>query len=83
MTQQEFIDWLNKYLDQCERDQVALIKEKLALVNARSIGYNYASLLDKNKTSIAGEQLSWSVDTNNGTYSTTHIDTFTDSDSHK
>ncbi len=80
MTQDEFINWLQKYLEQCEKEQITLIKEKLALVNAKSIGYNYSAMLDKQKTSIAGEKLNWSVDNNNGTYSTQYVDTFTDSD---
>lgn len=82
MTQQQFIDWLNDYLAKCEKEQISLIKEKLALVNARAIGYNYISMLDKEKTSVAGEKLNWTVDNTNGTFSTEHIDTLTGHDPH-
>jgi len=83
MTQEQFIQWLTKYLDQCEKDQIALIREKLNLVQLNNVGYNYLSNIDPNKSSIAGEKLSWSIENNNGTYSTSHIDTFTDSEPHK
>lgn len=83
MTQEQFIEWLVEYLDRSEKDQVALIREKLNLVKLNNIGYNYMSNIDPNKSSIAGEKLSWSINNTNGTYSTQHIDTFTDSEPHK
>lgn len=83
MTQEQFIEWLVKYLDQCEKDQISLIKEKLNLVQLNNVGYNYWSNVDPNKASIAGDKLNFTVKNTNGTYSTNHIDTFTDSDPHK
>jgi hypothetical protein len=83
MTPEQFIEWLTRYLDQCEKDQISLIREKLNLVQSNNIGYNYWSSVNLNKASIAGEKLSWSIDNTNGTYSTNHIDTFTDSEPHK
>lgn len=82
MTHEEFVLWLNDYLAKCEKEQISLIKEKLSLVNARSIGYNYISMLDKEKTSVAGEKLEWTVNNTNGTFSTEYIDTLTGHDSY-
>lgn len=64
MSQEEFVNWLKKYLDHCEKDQVALIKEKLSLVSVKSSN-NYIDILDNNKTSISNNNFNWtSIDNN-------------------
>lgn len=63
MTKDEFMSWLKGYLDRCEQDQIATIKEKLSLVNSNEIGYNYWSHVNINRTSLAGDKLSHTIDT--------------------
>lgn len=60
MTQEQFVDWLKKYLAQCEKDQITLIKEKLSLVTTNVNDDNYTSTLDNNKTSVSDKYFNWS-----------------------
>jgi hypothetical protein len=62
MTKEDFITWLRMYLDKRQIEDIALIREKLSLVNAKEIGYNYWSNIDPKRTSLAGEKLSYTVD---------------------
>lgn len=53
MTKDEFITWLNWYLDKCAADQIKVIREKLDCVQGLDRTSSYMSGFDPNKTDIA------------------------------
>ena len=75
MTRDNFINWLRTHLVKKQVDNIALIKEKLLLVDAEEMGYNYWSNVDPNKTSLAGEKLSYTVNaTDSDTFTTGNLE---------
>jgi len=75
MTKDDFINWLRTHLVKKHVDDIALIKEKLLLVNAEEMGYNYWSDKDPEKTSLAGVKLSYTVNaTDSDTFTTGNLE---------